>query len=190
MYKIITFQDVVRIPPSKFNEDLQKAAKEVLEELYEGQMIEGAGLIISVLDVEVSEIGKIIPGDGGSYHRAIFNALVFRPLLHEVVEGEVITVEDFGLFVRLGPLEGLIHRSQIYDDRFSYDRSQGAMIGQETHFVVRKGDVVRARVVAVSSMASSIRGFRVSLTMRQPFLGKLEWIKKELERIYKKKEKR
>lgn len=190
MYKIITLQDVVRIPPSKFNEDLQKAAKEVLEELYESQIIEGAGLIIGILDVKVSEIGKVIPGDGGSYHKVLFNALVFHPILHEVVEGEVITVEDFGLFVRLGPLEGLIHKSQIYDDRFSYDRSQGAMIGQETHFIVRKGDIVRARVVAVSSTASSIRGFRVSLTMRQPFLGKLEWIRKELERIYKKKEKK
>ena len=183
MYKVITFQDVVRIPPSKFGKDLREAAKEVLEELYEGQLVENAGLVISILDVYVSSVGKIVPGDGGSYHKATFDALVFRPTLHEVVEGEVVTVEDFGLFVRLGPLEGLIHKSQIYDDRFSYDRAQGAMIGESTRYVVRKGDVVRARIVAVSSMASSIRGLRVSLTMRQPFLGKVEWIKKELERL-------
>ena len=186
MYKIITFQDIVRIPPSKFNKDLNEAAKEVLEELYEGQLLENVGLIISILDVKVSEIGRIVPGDGASYHKTVFNALVFSPTINEVVEGEIVTVEDFGLFIRLGPLEGLIHKSQIYDDKFQYDKSQGAMIGKETRYIVRRGDIVRARIVTVSSMAGTIRGFRIGLTMRQPFLGKIEWIKKELERIYKK----
>jgi len=185
MYKIVTFQDVVRIPPSKFNEPLEKAAKEVLEETYEGQLLEGVGLIVSILDVKVSEVGKIIPGDGASYHEVVFDALVFSPMLHEVVEGEIVTVEEFGLFIRLGPLEGLIHKSQIYDDRFSYDRMQGAMLGEKTRYIIRKGDIVRARIVAVSYATVGLRGFKISLTMRQPFLGKIEWIKKELERIYK-----
>ena len=185
MYKIVTFQDVVRIPPSKFKEPLNKAAREVLKETYEGQLIEGVGLIISVLDVNASPIGKIVPGDGASYHEVTFNALVFSPMLYEVVEGEIVTIENFGLFVRLGPLEGFIHRSQIYDDSFSYDRVQGTMLGEKTRYVVRKGDIVRARIVTISTASAGIRGFRIGLTMRQPFLGKIEWIKKELERIYK-----
>lgn len=185
MFKIVTISDVVRIPPGLFNESLEKAAKTVLAETYQGQIIENIGLIVSILDVKVSEIGKIILGDGGLYHKATFKALVFIPVLHEVVEGEVITVEDFGLFVRIGPLEGFIHRSQIYDDQFSYDKVQNAMLGRNTRYIIRKGDAVRARIVAVSLNVARLRGIRVGLTMRQPFLGKIEWIKKEISRLRK-----
>ena len=179
VYKIIEFKDVVRIPPSLFGRPLKEAALEVLEEKYKGQIIHGIGLIISILDVEVSEYGHIVFNDGALYHNAKFKALVFSPALHEVVEGEVMLVEEYGLLVRLGPLEGFIHKSQIYDDFFSYNREQNILLGSSSGKVIRKGDRVRARIVNIS-YGTRQQTLRIGLTMRQPYLGKLEWIEEEI----------
>jgi len=182
MFKLIEFEDVVRIPPSMFDKPLEEATLEILKENYEGQIIRDLGIIISVLDVEVSDLGYIVYGDGASYHRARFNALVFTPELHEVVEGEVSIVEEFGLLVRLGPVEGFIHKSQIHDDFFSYNREQNLMLGSKTHRIIRKGDRVRARIVSIS-YGTKGHMLRIGLTMRQPFLGKLEWIEEDLKGV-------
>ena len=175
MYKVVEMDDVVRIPPSLFEKPLKEAALSVLREQYEGQIIRDIGLVISILDLQVSEYGQIVFNDGALYHRSRFKALVFAPVLHEVVEGEIVLIEEYGLLVRLGPLEGFIHKSQIFDDFFSYNREQNMMLGSKTGKIIRKGDRVRARIVSIS-YGTRRQALRVGLTMRQPFLGKIEWI--------------
>jgi len=179
MYKLIKAEDVIRVPPAKFGEDLEKIAFEGLKSRYEGSIIPGVGLIVSILSVEVSEIGKILPRDPSIHHPVKFEALTFQPLMQEVVEGEVVVVEDIGLFIRLGPIDGFIHKSQVSDDFFSYDRKQAVMLGTKSKRLISKGDLVRARIVQVSIEPSQARGLRVALTMRQPGMGKLEWLKEE-----------
>jgi len=70
-----------------------------------------------------------------------------------------------------------------------YDGRRGALIGKETKRILERGDHVRARIITIStSMSNKI--MRIGVTMRQPFLGKLEWIKEDLERIYGKPKKK
>jgi DNA-directed RNA polymerase subunit E' len=114
-------------------------------------------------------------GDGASYHDVIFDALVFKPEPHEVVVGEVVEIVDFGAFVRIGPLDALAHVSQVMDDFVGYDRKKGILYGKERKLTLKAGDRVRARVVSVGVRPG--KGGRVGLTMRQPGLGKFEWIK-------------
>ena len=181
MYILYTVRDVVRIAPEEFGVPLEEAAKKTLREKYEGVVRPVLGVILAVTDVEVEEVGRIIPGDGATYHKAEFKLLAFIPQRNEVVEGPVVEVKDFGAFVRIGPIDGLIHRSQIADDYMEYDASREALIGKETRLVLEKGDVVRARIASVS-IAPTTNVVKVGLTMRQPYLGKLEWIKRQLER--------
>ncbi len=126
----------------------------------------------------------VIFGDGGAtYNRVRFKALVYTPLINEVVEGEVVRTEDFGAFVRVGPIDALIHRTQMMEDNVVlYDKQSGAFVGERSRRRLgRGGDVVRARVVGVSYVTAGNRDVvRVSLTLRQPMLGKLEWIEEEL----------
>ena len=183
MFVLFKVRDVVRIPPSYFGENLEDAALKVLRETYEGIIDKELGLVISVHNVKVEEEGRIIPGDGATYHVAEFEVLSYYPYLKEVVEGDVVEITDFGVFVNLGPVDGLIHKSQVLDDKISYDSRRGALIGQETKRIIERGDVLRARITSVST-SSSNKLMRIALTMRQPFLGKLEWIKEDLERIY------
>ncbi|RLF11460.1 MAG: DNA-directed RNA polymerase [Thermoprotei archaeon] len=182
MYYLVEVSDIVRIPPDKFRGSLERAAMEVLKEAYEGTMNKTLGGILAVVDVKVSPIGKLVHGDGATYHKAVFKLLTYKPLEHEVVEAEVTEVTSFGTFLRLGPLEGLVHVSQVADDYISYDGKRGALICKNSRRVLQKGDIVRARIVTVSLSSGSFRECKVGLTMRQPFLGKLEWIEEDVEK--------
>ena len=187
MFYVYRVYDIVRIPPEMFERPLKEAALISLREKYEGTIDKELGLILAVFDVNVSEEGTIIHGDGATYHDAEFSMLTFKPLIKEVVEGEVVEITDFGAFVNLGPLDALTHKSQILDDVLMYDSRRGALIGKETKKILEKGDLVRIRIIAVSASLSN-KVMKIGATMRQPFLGKLEWIREDLERIYGKKE--
>ena len=187
MYKLITLKDIIRIPPTKFNEPLEKVSREILEEKYTGMIIPNIGFVVSIINVKVSSTGKIIPRDATSHNEVEFDALVYSPVLNEIVEGEVIMVEDIGIFVRLGPVDGFVHKSQVGNDLFNYDIRQAAVIGTKTKRIIRKGDRVRARIISIGSKTQRTRELRIGLTMRQPFLGKLEWIEEDIKRIYGKK---
>jgi DNA-directed RNA polymerase subunit E' len=182
MFKLVECEGVVRVPPNLLGKPLKDIILEVLRREYGGQVMRDLGVVVSVLDAEASNYGMIIPGDGGLYHKARFTMLVYAPMLQEVVEGEVGIVESTGIVVRVGPVDGYVHKSQIMDDVVSYSREQNAVIGQKTARVLRKGDDVRARVVAVS-YGGRRQALRVQLTMRQPYLGKLEWIKEETKKL-------
>jgi DNA-directed RNA polymerase subunit E' len=49
---------------------------------------------------------------------------------------------------------------------------------KESKKMLSEGDKVRARIIAISAGEGSRRG-KIGLTMRQPFLGKLDWFQKE-----------
>lgn len=177
----MTIEDSIRIPPSKFNEPLEKIALEQLKMKYVGSIDEELGYLIAVTDVHVSSIGKIVPGDPATHHKVVFSLLTFLPKIQEVVEGEVVEVADFGAFIRIGPVDALLHISQIMDDFISYDEKQGMLMGKETKRKVSIGDKMRVRIIAVSLSKSAGFG-KIGVTARQPFLGKIEWIEEDIKK--------
>jgi DNA-directed RNA polymerase subunit E' len=188
LFRVLTMEDYVRISPARFGEPIERVALEELRDSYEGRIERDVGIYIAVFDVEVSKRGVIIFGDGATYNKVRFKALVFTPLNNEVIEGEVVMTEDFGAFVRIGPVDGLIHRTQMMEDNVVlYDKQSGSFVGEKSRRKIGKGDVVRARIVGVSYVTAGNRDMvRISLTLRQPFLGKLEWIEEEIANARKK----
>lgn len=149
---------------------------------YEGVVDEEFGYVIAVTDVKVSPTGKIIPGDGATYHKVAFSLLAFYPKIQEIAEGEVVEIADFGAFVRIGPIDALLHVSQLMDDFIAYDEKQGVLSGKETKRKLTSGDQVRVRITAVSLGRAGSSG-KIGVTARQPFLGKLEWIEQDTQKI-------
>jgi DNA-directed RNA polymerase subunit E' len=180
MYKLLQMNDVVRIPPEKFGSPLEQVAAEVLRTSYEGVVMREFGAVLAVLNVQVSNVGKILSGDGAIYHKTSFDLLVYMPLIQEVVEGEIVEVTDFGVFVRIGPMDGLVHVSQVINDFITYDEKRGALIGKETQRVLEKGISVRSRIITVSLSGGASRSSKIGMTMRQPFLGALSWIEEDV----------
>ena len=182
MFKLIELEDTIRTPPDKFGEPIEEVGYDQLRLKYEGMVDEELGYVIAVTDIQVNPVGKIIPGDGATYHKVLFSLLTFLPKIQEVVEGEVVEIADFGAFIRVGPIDALLHVSQLMDDYISYDEKQGVLMGRETRRKLSTGDQVRVRVTAVSLGRGGSSG-KVGVTARQPFLGKLEWIRKEIEKL-------
>jgi DNA-directed RNA polymerase subunit E' len=178
MFNKITMTDTIRIDPTRFGQPLEDAAFEELRGKYEGLVDEELGYVISVVNLKVNPVGRIIPGDGGTHHPVTFAILTFYPELQEVIEGEVVEVADFGTFLRIGPVDALLHVSQLMDDFISYDEKQGVLLGRESGRTIQRGDLFRVRIVAVSFPRGRSSG-KIGVTARQPFLGKLEWIEAE-----------
>jgi DNA-directed RNA polymerase subunit E' len=179
LYLVSKIEDTVRIPPSRFEDPLENVAVEILNESYVGTIDKKLGLMVTVNEIEELGTGKVIMGDGAAYHDVLFTALFFKPELHEIVEGEVIEITEFGAFIRIGPMDGLVHVSQVTDDYINYDGKRGALIGKESKKSLEEGDKVRARIVALSLKGKSSKETKIGLTMRQPGLGRMEWIDEE-----------
>lgn len=179
MYLVSKIEDTVRIPPNRFGDPLKDVAVEILNESYVGKIDKKLGLMVTVKEIEEIGTGKVIMGDGAAYHDVTFNALFFKPELHEIVEGEVIEITEFGAFIRIGPMDGLVHVSQVTDDYINYDGKRGALMGKESKKSLEEGNMVRARIVALSLKGKSSKETKIGLTMRQPGLGRFEWIEEE-----------
>ena len=181
MYKISIIEDTVRIPPKRFGETLEEVIVSELDNTITGRVNKEIGIILAPMEVDKVGEGKIILGDGAAYYDTTFKALTYMPLLHEVVEGEVTEITEFGAFVSVGPLEGLIHVSQLTEDFMSYDNKNHMFMGRESNKSLKVGDKVRARIVTVS-LKDRVSDSKIGLTMRQPYLGKLEWLAEEKEK--------
>jgi len=188
LWRIITVEDYVRIPPSRFGEPLDKVAYEQLKARYEGKVERDVGVFVKILSLEVSRKGIITFGDGATYHKVRLKVLVFTPLNNEIVEGDVVETTEYGAFVRIGPVRGLLHKTQMMNDNIVlYDKASGTFIGEKTKRKLSKGDIVRVRIVSVSYVITSTGlGVRIGLTARQPFLGKPEWIEEDIQAMRKK----
>jgi len=185
MYVKIRAIDVVRVPPERLGGDQRLVVKEMLQDKLEGRMDKTVGMFLAILDVVKTEEGRIMIGDGGVYYETTFDVLVFRPKMQEIVEGEVAEIVEFGAFVEIGPLDGLLHISQITDEYISYDEKGVKLNTKETNRTLGEGDKVRARIVAISLNEKDPGDSKIGLTMRQPGLGKIEWIEEEREKELK-----
>jgi DNA-directed RNA polymerase subunit E' len=172
----------VEIPPFLFDQPKEVSARIILREDYEGIITRDFGFIIAIVDILDMGPGIIIPGNANTFHEVTFSILSFKPMISEVVEGEVVEIVDFGSFIRLGPLDGLVHVSQICDDYISYEQVGNRFIGKETGKILEVNDQVRAKIIAVS--LGTGRSGKLGLTMRQKFLGKAEWIEADINEVY------
>ncbi len=179
IFKLFTLEGKIEIPPFLFDQEKNVSARIILSEDYEGIITRDFGFIIAVVDVLNVGKGIIIPGNANTFHEVEFTILTFKPTVSEVVEGTVVEIVDFGSFIRLGPLDGLVHVSQICDDYISYEQVGNRFIGKETGKILEVNDQVRAKIIAVS--LGTGRSGKLGLTMRQKYLGKEEWIQNDVD---------
>lgn len=181
MYYVSELVDTLRVPPSRFDDDLQDILLELARDSLEERIIPELGFIVSVLEAQEVGKGKLIPQDGGAFYPCQFKVLSYKPERGEVIEGRVVELTEFGAFVQVSTIEALCHMSQIGDDFFRFRSSDRALVGKETGKRIDVDDIVRGRIIVVGMQKKAIR---VGITMRQAGLGKMEWVnewKAELE---------
>ena len=176
MYKKMKLKGVARIEPDHLGDPLEAAVERSLRDKYEAVVDKSLGTIVAVLGSDNIGEGRILAGDGSIYYKVDFEALVFKPEMQEIVEGEVVEIVKFGAFLSIGPFDGLLHVSQITNEYISYDEKNARLVSKESSKSLGEGDRVRARIIAVSLNEKEPRESKIGLTMRQTGLGRLEWL--------------
>lgn len=183
MFYLVEVEDFVRVEPKLFGLKTAEAVKEQLHKSYENFQDRELGTVVDVLEVMSVDDGIIIPGDGAAYYKSQFKLIVFRPELQELVYGKIQEITNFGAFIDMGVVRGMIHISQTMDDFVSFSKS-GNLTGKDGKKSLNVGDNCLARIVAISYKGEEPK---IGLTMRQPGLGKLEWLSADKEKIKKAK---
>ena len=176
MFYKIKLKDYIRVPPNLFGKPILEAVLGRIRKKFEGFISKDIGIVIDVGDVLNTGEGVVVPGDGASYYEAEFELFTFKPELQEVLLGKIKDIADFGAFMSVGPLEGMIHVSQTMDDYVSFSKDK-ILSGKESKRVLKVGDMCKARVIAISY--KDIQNPKLGMTMRQQGLGKLDWIEED-----------
>jgi len=178
MFYLTEVEDHVRVEPKLFGLPTVEAVDKQLRETYADFYDKEIGKVAAV--IEILEVGKgvIIPGDGAAYYKSTFKLLNWKPELQEIVYGVISEITSFGAFIDMGSMKGMIHISQTMDDYVSFSK-ENSLLGKASKRSLKIGDLCLARVVAISHRGEEPK---IGLTMRQPGLGKLEWIKEDQEK--------
>ncbi|MBI5046925.1 DNA-directed RNA polymerase [Candidatus Micrarchaeota archaeon] len=175
MYYIKTVADRIRVPASLFGSELEDAVQRILRDRYEGRIYKDLGIVLSIDNPKVLSDGSIIPGDSGAYYSVQFDALTFYPQVNEVYRAEIKEIVEFGAFASIGPLQGLLHVSQIGKEKFYYDKKAKTLGSKAAGKAIKKADEVIVKVSTVS-LKSTSADTKIGLTMRPDGLGKPEWL--------------
>ncbi len=176
MFYKIEVKDHIGVPPKLFDLSREEAIGTCIQKKYEGYISPELGIVIDLYKINEIGEGIIIPGDGASYYETKFELFTFKPEMQEVVLGKIKDIADFGAFMIIGPVEGMIHISQTMDDFVSFSKDK-VLVGKETKRTLKVNDRCKSRIIAVSF--KDISNPKLGLTMRQPTLGKEEWIEEE-----------
>ncbi|MBI2659891.1 DNA-directed RNA polymerase [Candidatus Woesearchaeota archaeon] len=185
MFYKVELRDHIRVPPNLFSLPLEEAVIKRIKNKYSGYISKDLGIVIDVPGVKGIGEGVLIAGDGASYYDVSFELLTFKPEMQEVVVGKIKDIAEFGAFINIGPIDGMVHISQTMDDFVSFSKDK-TLAGKETKRILKVNDICRARIIAVSF--KDMLNPKLGLTMRQQGLGRLDWIKEEGEEKAPKKE--
>ena len=178
MFYEVVLKDKIRIPPSMLNMEVGDAALSIVRDLYERRFIKDVGFVLLIEKAKIEKEGVVIPGDPYIYYEVSFTSVVFSLSVNEVMRGFVKDIVDFGAFVSLGPLEGLLHISQISGSKYVFDKKTKSLVSQKEKKTVKKGDVVLVKVSTIS-WKNTIPDTKVGVTMRGSGLYDEEWKKEK-----------
>ena len=180
MYMITQAERVVPIPPARLSEDIDKVIDELTWKQCEGQFGPDKSITILIKNVRPKGPGRIVHGDGAVYQTVEFDQVVFKFKENETILGQVVQITKYGAFVKFGPLDGLLHISQVMDERVDIDEENQRLIGKDSGRTLNVGDIVRARIISMDINEKNPQDSKIGLVTRgQVGLGRLEWIEED-----------
>ncbi|MFX0184103.1 MAG: DNA-directed RNA polymerase [Candidatus Hodarchaeota archaeon] len=174
MYYLTRIRETIRVPPNRFGDPIADVILDISRTKNETTIGAEVGMIVAVLSVNEISPGRIVPGDGATFHDVEYEAITFRPLDDEISEGEVVETTKFGFFMRIGCTDALAHISQISDEYFQMSsRASGVLVGRESGRTIRPGDLVRGKIITATVDHVSMK---IAITMKGEGLGLKSWI--------------
>ncbi len=174
MYYLTRISETIRVPPNRFGEPLEQVILDISRTKNETTIGSDVGMIVAILSVDKISPGRIVPGDGATFHDVEYEAITFKPIDDEISEGEVVETTKFGFFMRIGCTDALAHISQISDEYFQMSsRSSGVLVGRESGRTIRPGDLVRGKIITATVDHVSMK---IAVSMKGEGLGLKSWL--------------
>lgn len=181
MYSIVTREDTIRIPAEyiRAGRNLVDHIDELANDAFEGRFDSDENYTVLTFDHEPIGRGKIIHGDGAIYQRVKFKALLFNMENNEVVDGYASEISEYGAFVRIGPMEALLHKSQILDEPINVNLGVKRIEGSSSGKYLEEGSYIRSRVVSKAINQNDPRASKIGLNCKMDGLGAYSWIQEQ-----------
>ena len=127
--------------------------------------------MVAVYNIRGISDGAIYAGDPATHHNVSFDLLAYMPYPEEIIAGEVTELVEFGVFIRIGRMEGLVHVSQVTNEFLTFDKKQPAFVSRKSGRSLKRGDIVFAKISTVS-MKNTVKDSKIALTMRPTALAR------------------
>ncbi|XP_019455990.1 PREDICTED: DNA-directed RNA polymerase III subunit RPC8-like isoform X1 [Lupinus angustifolius] len=102
MFYLSRIEHTLPLPPSLLTLPIREAMQMEIEKLFLDKVIANLGLCISLYDIRSIEGGYIFPGDGAPTYTVVFNLVMFRPFVGEVIAAKLLASNADGLRLSLG----------------------------------------------------------------------------------------
>ncbi|XP_027186452.1 uncharacterized protein [Cicer arietinum] len=102
MFYLSRIEHKLRLPPSLLSLPIRDAIHTELEKLFLDKVIANLGLCTCVYDIISIEGGFIFPGDGAPTYTVVFNLIMFRPIMGEIITAKLHSSDADGLRLSLG----------------------------------------------------------------------------------------
>ena len=89
MFLTCGIEDTVRVLPADLGSATLDAVRAVLEKTFIDHVIKDVGLAVTIHEVKSVEGGFVYHSDGAAHFTVKFSLVVFRPLIGEILVGEV-----------------------------------------------------------------------------------------------------
>jgi len=173
MFFLVQLNSNVELPPNHFHKNYRAKLIETLIKQKEGSFLGDYGYIVLVTKVHEVGKGKIRDGIAPVSFPIEYQALCFRPLKNEVVDGVVKQVEKFGFFVTVGPLQVFVSKHQIPPE-YELDESVAPPVYvSKDDPSARIGDGVEVRIKLIG-MRVEVSEMQAIGTIAEDYLGPLQ----------------
>ena len=171
MFFVTEMKKNIMLEPRFFGPHIYATLEASLLKEVEGLCSESHGYIICAYDVKSMDSGKVIAGVGSCVFRMSFKAVVFKPLLSEVLDAQVRIVTESGIVAIAGPTTIFVHHAFLPKDMKFEELGLCPSFVSSDHVKITAGSAVRIRIENVSYQNGKIT---CTGTMKDDYLGAID----------------
>jgi DNA-directed RNA polymerase II subunit RPB7 len=191
-FKVLLYQNVY-IPSRLFGEDIDNQILCNAIAITEGKRISPFGIVIIIISFfPTLSLGKILPGSSSALFRISYNAITFRAMKGELVDGIVTHVTKFGFFAEAGLLNIFVSK-ELVPSGFFYNETGNCFRNINEFDEIQEGFIITIRIVGIrnsndNGANSTVGTIQAIGTMRGCYsnLIKRKHNRKELKKIHTK----
>lgn len=133
MFKLVTIEDTVQVPPHLFGHARERAVEHIINRRLSDRVIPDVGLVIALWDIESLSAERLIPTSGEASVLTRFRILVFGPFRGEALFAKVRASTEAGLLAYLDFFEPLWVPSEALPKPSTFDPKDNVWVWRPTY---------------------------------------------------------